>query len=607
MSSRTIRHGLLLSTLGVALCAAPSVSSASDDGLSYRSTMSGALAMVTPRNPEAPHGIAPGVRASRQWARTESRRALVAPHPDSVERVALLVPGLARVSAHDLANAIKTFLDTDDAVWPEALAEAERTALTTFYTERDFAPVWTIGGRLSPQAQDVVALFKVAAFDGLDPQDYLIFDAMVGLAGSASQDELLAAELAMSGAVMRYARHAQNGRISPSAVSSFVDINLPEVDRATVLEAVAVSANPQAVLGAFHPTHAGYLALRDELEARLLSAEETEEPVLVDGGKVLRQGETDDRVAQMRVRLGLAETLADASTSYDSELATAVKAFQRDNGLTVDGIVGPQTISVLNGAQGASITDLIVNMERWRWLPRDLGDHHVFVNIPEYHLDVVSGGAIVFETRVIVGTIKTQTPVFSDEMEHLVVNPSWNVPVSIAKRSILPAVQNDPTYVSRRNFQVYMRAGGRYHAVDAESIDWTNVSAGDVRFRQRPGGGNALGDIKFMFPNRHAVYLHDTNSRGLFRRTTRALSNGCVRVENPIEFSDALLKLEDRWSASSVQSLIRQGREAHMNLDSHIPVHLAYFTVSADEAGELRRHDDVYGHDRRMKLLLRLD
>ena len=430
---------------------------------------------------------------------------------------------------------------------------------------------------------------------------------MIGLTGSASQERLLEAELAMSGAVMRYARHAQQGRVTPSEVSSFVDISRPDMDRAAVLEAVAVSANPRAVLGAFHPTHAGYRALREELKARLLSTEVTEEPVLVDGGKVLRPGQTDDRVAQMRVRLGLAETLDDASTKYDKALVDAVEAFQRENGLTVDGIVGPQTISVLNGAQGASITDIIVNMERWRWLPRDLGDHHVFVNIPEYHLDVVSDGRTVFETRVIVGTIKTQTPVFSDEMEHLVVNPSWNVPVSIAKRSILPAVQNDPTYVSRRNFQVYMRAGGRYHAVEAESIDWTNVSAGDVRFRQRPGGGNALGDIKFMFPNRHAVYLHDTNSRGLFRRTTRALSNGCVRVENPVDFSDALLRLEERWSASSVQSLIRRGREAQMNLDRHIPVHLAYFTVAASEGGDLRRHEDVYGHDRRMKSLLGLD
>lgn len=596
-----------MSVLGAALCGAAVLASASEDGLSHRSTLSGALAMITPRNPEAPHGIAPGVRASRHWARTEARRALGTADSDGAERVALLVPGFVRVSAHDLASSIKTFIETEDAVWPDALSASETQALTAFYTARDFAPAWIGHGRLSAQARSVMTLFKEAAFDGLDPEDYLIFDTMIGLTGSASQEQLLEAELAMSGAVMRYARHAQQGRVTPSEVSSFVDINRPDMDRAAVLEAVAVSANPRAVLRAFHPTHAGYLALREELKARLLSAEVTEEPVLVDGGKVLRPGQTDDRVAQMRVRLGLAESLDDASAKYDKALVDAVEAFQRENDLTVDGIVGPQTISVLNGAQGASITDIIVNMERWRWLPRDLGDHHVFVNIPEYHLDVVSDGRTVFETRVIVGTIKTQTPVFSDEMEHLVVNPSWNVPVSIAKRSILPAVQNDPTYVSRRNFQVYMRAGGRYHAVDAESIDWTNVSAGDVRFRQRPGGGNALGDIKFMFPNRHAVYLHDTNSRGLFRRTTRALSNGCVRVENPIDFSDALLKLEQRWSASSVQSLIRRGREAHMNLDRHIPVHLAYFTVAASEGGDLRRHEDVYGHDRRMKSLLGLD
>ena len=226
-------------------------------------------------------------------------------------------------------------------------------------------------------------------------------------------------------------------------------------------------------------------------------------------------------------------------------------------------------------------------MERWRWLPRDLGEKHVFVNIPEYRVRVMDRGAVAHEARVIVGKPDSPTPVFSDRMQFLVVNPSWFVPPSIMKKEFLPRLAEDPTYAERRGYQVIRRGKTIY-------------------VKQPPGERNALGNIKFMFPNRHAVYLHDTPSRGLFGADRRAFSHGCVRVDQPFRLAEHVLGKDNGWSEQRVRGLVGRGEQS-VKLSQPLPVHLAYFTQSVDDMGTLQAHDDIYGHNRRVKAALGLE
>jgi murein L,D-transpeptidase YcbB/YkuD len=313
-------------------------------------------------------------------------------------------------------------------------------------------------------------------------------------------------------------------------------------------------------------------------------------------GPVLKLGMTDPRVPALRGHFSLESRTAgtlDAGPgnpeSYDSGVVAAVTAFQRARGLPPNGILTPQTVSALARSDATARTDdaeaaLIVNMERWRWLPSDLGRDYVMVNIPEFRLRVVRDGRQRDEARVIVGKTESPTPIFSGMMEYAVVNPSWNVPPSILKNEFLPGLARDPNYAARRGYEVVYRNG--------------NVSV-----RQPPGERNALGFIKFMFPNNHAVYLHDTPNRTLFSSAHRALSHGCVRVEDPFRFADAVLP--EAWSSERLKKLIGKG-ERQIRLSEKLPVHLTYFTTSVDEVGAVRTLPDLYGYDSRMKIALGL-
>jgi L,D-transpeptidase YcbB len=257
------------------------------------------------------------------------------------------------------------------------------------------------------------------------------------------------------------------------------------------------------------------------------------------------------------------------------------------------------TIAALNGGMAATKDDIVANMERWRWEPEEFGKFHVFVNLPEFRLRIMEDGAEKYTTRVVIGTPKHQTPVFSDEIEHIVVNPYWNVPASIATNEIKPHLLANPGYLDGQNME--MLAGGR--VVNASAIDWTSTNINNYHIRQRPGGGNALGQVKFLFPNQHDVYLHDTPSKSLFSRSYRAYSHGCVRVQNPMEFADALTKHEPGLSRASLEDMFGS-KEAWVNVKNHIPVHLSYFTLRVDEDGTIRSYGDVYGANKKLIELL---
>jgi L,D-transpeptidase YcbB len=291
-------------------------------------------------------------------------------------------------------------------------------------------------------------------------------------------------------------------------------------------------------------------------------------------------------------------------------LVSAVREFQRAHGVRPTGNIGPQTVSVLNsGLAGAAapeasalIPELIANMERWRWMPRELGEHYVFVNVPEFALFVKRGSEVLHKARVIVGKPNTQTPIFSDLMDHMVVNPSWNVPQSIIRKEMMgKATASGGGYFNRGNYEVFVGS----KKVDPTTVNWSSVSPGAVRVRQKPGAGNALGNIKFMFPNNHAVYIHDTSSRGLFSQDYRALSHGCVRVHEPFSFADALLSLEKDVDGKALKKMVG-GSERWVRMTHKVPVHIGYFTTFVDDEGKLQMRSDLYGHNGKVKKALGL-
>ncbi len=516
--------------------------------------------------------------------------------PVSAQEVAGLAasPVIIAPPQTPLAHTIKTGLSASYyGATRDSVAYNEGQKLYFFYGSRHFEPIWldtAANGDVSfsAPAQKILKLFENAASEGLRPSDYLTPD--LNPAGAKGDPLKLAAlETAFSGATLRYATHLYNGRIVPQSVSDQFDIAPKKLDTAALLIELASSPDPVAVLAALEPTHPEFLALKAALTT--FDENAATRPMQIAAGPTLKPGMSDARVPALRTRLKL--TPVDGLV-YDDALVEAMKSFQRSLELDVDGVMGPATLAALNGGAPVTRADIIANMERWRWMPRDLGAFNVMVNIPEYRLAIQRNGQEEYATRVVVGSIKNQTPIFSDNIRHVVVNPYWNVPSSIIKGEVAPAVLNNPGYIDRQNMDLLYNGT----PVSPWQVDWSQVSASNFPFRvrQRPGPGNSLGQIKFLFPNKHDVYLHDTPSKGLFSRAARALSHGCVRVQNPMEFADALMANESKISRTSLEAMFGPN-ERWVNPEKQIPVHLTYFTLRVGADGTLKSFGDVYGHN----------
>ncbi|HEV2557158.1 MAG TPA: L,D-transpeptidase family protein [Microvirga sp.] len=464
------------------------------------------------------------------------------------------------------------------------LPRREREALAAFY--RDAKPLWVEDGGWTRAAEAVVARLKAADEDGLDPDDYRI--PVLGGRSAAGPADWAEAELKLSAAALLYARDARGGRIEPWRLSNHLTPKLALPDPAEVLARLREARDPGAALAAYNPQHSGYRALKARL-AELRSTRRTPAApmVQVPRGPTLKVGMRDPRVPLIRARFKIGPAAGDAA-AYDEQVASAVAAFQKEKGLPASGILNAQTLAALGGGPSPARLegDLVANMERWRWLPTELGQRHILVNVPEYRLRLLDRGEVVHQTRVIVGKTESPTPVFSDEMEHVIVNPSWTLPPSILKNEFLPALAADPTYAERKGYRIIRRGG-------------------TIAVQQPPGERNALGLVKFIFPNDHAVYLHDTPNRSLFGAERRAFSHGCVRVDKPFLLAEAILKTEGSWPEERLRGLVGKG-ERYIRV-RQLPVHLAYFTLQVDERGELKSFDDIYGFHRKVKQALGLE
>jgi L,D-transpeptidase YcbB len=458
----------------------------------------------------------------------------------------------------------------------------EREAIAAFYASRDFAPLWASSSTANAEVTPVIERLKHAADDGLDikgfPQAF----------SPATDEEIASADLALSDAVVAYGRQASGSRVDPRMISHLIGVEPEVADPAVILALVATAGQDAGEeLRRFNPPQKAYQALREKLLQSRQGRGVAGRDAAIPSGPVLRPGMRDPRVPLIRARLNLEDAAAAEDFVYDTRMAAAVADFQKANGLPASGHLTARTVAALSGAQASRLeAEILANMERWRWMPRDMGETHIEVNIPDYEAVVVEKGEVIERNRVVVGKEETPTPVFSETMKFLIVNPAWNVPQSIIRKEMLPRLAADPNYLSRLGYEVSSRAG---HLV----------------VRQPPGERNALGRIKFVFPNDFSVYMHDTPLRKLFASAKRAFSHGCVRVDDPFRFAETVLGRNNGWSEQRVKKLIG-GKERYVYLPKPLPVYLEYFTAFVDESGELQLRDDVYGYSRRVKAALGL-
>lgn len=548
-----------------------------------------------------------------------------------VKEVVLADPALdAPKPSQVLASTI--LFQLRDQTSPVRATPAERDAIIAFYVQRGFEPIWVTSDGLTEKSKATLALFARADEDGLNAADYLpaALGSFTDDAASSRGDvvRLAALDVSMTASALRYASNAYGGRIIPNKLSNYYDVTPPQLDLAGALSHFATDVDVALYLEGMEPAHPAYRAMKKALaDLRAKAAEVNEEPI--PAGSRVKVGERDARVPLVRarlVKLGFlpAQTPGewrtalnkDAYTSsafeprraaqrtvdqekLDKPLSKALQAFQTSQKIKATGRIDTATIDAFNERMdGRNIQKLVMNMERLRWLPRQLGPRYIMVNQAAFELRLMENDKATWTTKVIVGKPQTQTSVFSDEMEMVVVNPYWGVPGSIIKHEMLPALMQDPYYLDRKGFEVVAPGG---QVVSSASVDWW--SYGDrIPFdvRQPPGSDNALGNVKFLFPNSHDIYMHDTPTKKLFGQSVRAFSHGCVRVENPRELAVRVLG----WDRAEVDARIDSGENETVTLPRKIPVHLTYFTAWADAAGKVTYYPDVYKRDVRLEAAL---
>jgi murein L,D-transpeptidase YcbB/YkuD len=473
--------------------------------------------------------------------------------------------------------------------------ERIRPALKAHYIDNAGTIYWVGSGRMTPFLQRL----QRAADDGLNPADYPV-EALMQLRDSITSSDPQAAaraELYFSAFFVAYAADLKIGRVTPQRVDPHLFRSRKTIDVLRVLTDMTKQRDPGKFLAAFEPRNQHYQALKKMLKLYRSMASSSEWPEIGQGPNI-KPGMSDPRIPQIRSLLAMTGDYAGSagSAQYDEGLAAAMRGFQQRHGLEAKGLIGKQTVIALNILPAERARQIMLNMERWRWMPDNLGNTHFTVNIAAFEIQRVESAQIVDRMGVVVGAVATQTPEFSDEMEFVELNPTWTVPYSIATNEMLPKLRQNP-YAYADDFDVFMNG----KLVNWGSINWAAYGPGrfPFTFRQHPGPKNALGKVKFMFPNKHNIYLHDTPAKDKFASTTRAFSHGCIRLSRPLDLAYDLLGSELGLSPDQVNGILAAGQTKRVNLPRHIPVHLIYATAFKGENG-IEFRPDVYGRDRKL-------
>ncbi len=544
-----------------------------------------------------------------------------APAPPSAGQPSLPAAAAATAPAATPANSVIDAVRAKLADKSRRASADQLEALTAFYASRAEA-LWVKDGQLNDKAAAAIGEIGKAAAYGLDPSAFVL----PALASAPSIDADAETELQVSVAILKYADHARGGRVDPLALSNILDMKPPLKDPRAVLAEISNDGSPDAYLRGLHPKHTGF----QQLKAALATArgpqveEKIDEALLIKlpegkAVKTIKPGEEGEDIVLLRKRLKIDAQSPDNDRLYDARLEAAVKEFQAASGLKVNGQLNAKTRTALN-RQGEpkkadpkrDVDRIIVNMERWRWLPEDLGAFYVINNVPEFMSRVVKNDAELLKQKMIVGQPTWPTPILSSKMEFVIFQPDWGVPDGIKVKELLPRLKRAS---GGDNFFDSFFGGGSSggarvlaayklnpslngRPVDANAINWNSVDIRRFSFIQPAGAENPLGLVKFRFPNRHDVYMHDTPQRGLFAQSFRALSHGCMRLDQPRKLAELILAEDKGWSSDKVGAMFQAGGD--VTLTKPVSVYLTYFTARVSEDGKVEKYPDIYGHDERL-------
>lgn len=546
---------------------------------------------------EEPRLATEHIRATLGGAPPAAERA--EPDPDVVDATAATDEAPEAAAASGAAPVVRL---------PDGTTVEVRDEVQGFYRAREYHPAWTGHHELEDRGVRLLDALGALEREGLDPGQYH-HDQLASMAhtlaeGEAGEEKLAYLgdlDVALTEAFVRAAADLERGVVDPEAAGLVWRIERPVPSDSATLARLAAGEDPVAILASVRPGAPYYQRLSEGL-ARLRAVEARGGWPAVPEGETLREGDRDPRVARLRARLAggedveerrLAESNRADPTLFDEELARALRRFQARHTLHEDGALGPNSVAALNVPVEARIEAARLNLDRWRWLPRELGEEYLLVNVAGFELELVARDTVLESMSVVVGRTANRTPLFRDSLQYVVVNPYWNVPASIAREEIIPEVWRDRRYLARNGYEV-LRGDRR---VNTTSVWPEDLADGRYRIRQRPGPNNALGAVKFLFPNDMNIYLHDTPAGHLFSQETRAFSHGCIRVERPADLARVLLERYTDHDGSEYDRLRQQDGEQWVTLDRTLPIYILYFTAWAEEDGTLRFHPDIYELD----------
>ena len=470
-------------------------------------------------------------------------------------------------------------------------------AIRSHYREVNYRPIWFEGNQIADKSVEALEMLISARDDGLHSPDYNV-DGLLAFQDDGTPQTRAKFEVALTKSLIAFGQHMNAGRLDPRKVNREIVIYPQKIAPGTLLGYLRNTGNIKALLRLQAPLTPRYERLRSALSAyRRLEANGGW--ATIPEGEVLKPGMEDERIPLLRTRLILEGDLkagqATDGNLYSEAMVEAVKRFQQRHGLEMDGVIGPATLREFNVSVTDRIKTMEINMERNRWMQNDFGAYHVFANLADQVIKLVKNGKTIHAEIIQVGLPYHRTPVFSDTMEYLELNPFWNVPVSIAVNEYLPKLRNNPGYLQRANLQVLR--GGK--VISTFSVPWHTYGKGrfPVRLRQPPGPKNALGRVKFMFPNQYNVYIHDTPSKSKFNRASRYFSHGCLRLRDPLKLAEIILS-QQGWTRAKIDSVIKSGKRRVVRLDEHIPVHVVYLTSWVNKDGSVNFRKDVYGRDK---------
>ena len=521
--------------------------------------------------------------------------------------IAILTQTITIPPATPVAKALEPLVEVsrlDEMRWPDFTDY--RKHLRNFYAPRAYAPAWLANGRPTAQAMAVIAILDAADTKGINAVDYdsTRWPERIRNLASANPDAQARFDLALSASLMRYISDLHIGRINPRNLRFDLDIETKKYYLPRLLDEIAKAGDPRTILDTVEPPYDEYKRLQATLATyRRLAAESAMEKPLPEV-KSLKPGDAYEALPQLAQRLRrLGDLKPDAQADakvYGGAVVDAVKRFQARHGLGADGVVSAKTFKQLNVPLGVRVRQIEWALERWRWAPGDFERPPIVVNIPEFILRAWSDerGKVGLSMRVVVGqAFQHQTPVFEAAMRYLVFRPYWNVPPTIQSKELVPHAAKDPNYLARNGYELVSADDKPLPSSKVDAAILARLRSFDLSVRQKPGPNNALGLVKFMFPNQNNVYLHSTPSQELFSRSRRDFSHGCVRVEDPTALAAWVLREQPQWTPEKIKAAMNGKEPAQVNLREAIPVLIIYTTVTVDNDGTVRFFEDIYGHD----------